>query len=382
MRYWNGTGWTAEEAAPAVATNDAAPEPNHRLHLVLTICTCGLWLPAWLAVTLLDPRGARVIRGFVSAHPMLTGIAVLASLIFVLADWKTFALLASFVAVATGLMMSAMLAVRSARRRRQEKAEIAARAEDQHEALLHGDDRWGVFGIKSSAEPFLEPPPTSWRPGRQSLVAGGFVLVGALVFAVTAMVNPRPADRTPRPVSAPTVRVPPPASRPAPPAVLPKPTLNIPFPFLPAPRLAPTSPPALPPAPPVRMGQPAVDGNLTFVVTSVDRSNTVTNSSLPFIQTTAKGTFLTAHLTITNNGKQPEMLLATDQKLRLNAAVYDVDPAAALWTLTLETIVSPGATATGALWFDIPTDTPPGGTLELHESSSSRGATVELLPPK
>ncbi|BBX44378.1 hypothetical protein GCM10009641_83680 [Mycobacterium cookii] len=132
----------------------------------------------------------------------------------------------------------------------------------------------------------------------------------------------------------------------------------------------------------MRLGQQAVDGNVTFVVTSVDRSKTVTNPSFPFMQTTAKGTFVTARLTITNNGKRPEIFIASDQKLRIDSGVYEVDPAAALWTMTFETVVSPGVTTMAALSFDVPTDTPPGGILELHGSSNSPGASVELLPPK
>jgi hypothetical protein len=308
----------------------------------------------------------------VSAHPVLTGIAVLAGAVFILADWKAFVLLASLVAVVTGLVMLAILAVRSRRRRRQEKAEIAARADDQHEALLRGEDQWGVFGVKPPAGPLLQPPPGSRTSRRESLIAGVAVVAGVLVFAITATVNPRSADRAPHPVSAPKVTVTPPASRPTPHAMAP----------IPAPLPAPTSPPTQPAVPPVRLGQQAVDGNVTFVVRSVDRSKTVANPSFPFMQTTAKGTFFTAQLTITNNAKQPEVFIASYQKLRIDSGVYEVDPAAALWTLTLETVVSPGATATASLSFDVPTDTPPGGILELHRSSNSPGAKVELLPPQ
>ncbi len=130
------------------------------------------------------------------------------------------------------------------------------------------------------------------------------------------------------------------------------------------------------------MGEQAIDGDLTFVVTSVDRSKTLAISSVPFIKTTAKGTFLTAHLTITNSGKQSELFVASGQKLRIDGSVYNADPVAMLWTLMFETSISPGATVKAELSFDVPTDTAPGGVLELHESSTSRGATVELLPPQ
>ena len=112
------------------------------------------------------------------------------------------------------------------------------------------------------------------------------------------------------------------------------------------------------------------------------RSKTVANPSFPFMQTTAKGTFLTAQLTITNNGNQLEEFIASYQRLRINGAVYVPDPSAALWTMTLETFVGPGTTVTATLSFDVPTDTAPGGVLELHRSSNSLGANVELLPPQ
>jgi Domain of unknown function (DUF4352) len=156
---------------------------------------------------------------------------------------------------------------------------------------------------------------------------------------------------------------------------------RIPSPVVPAPLPAPPSPPTQPSAP-VRLGQHAVDGNVTFVVTSVDRSKTIANPSLPFMQTTAKGIFLTAQLTVTNNGNQLQEFIASYQKLKINDAVYGADPAAAVWTLTFETFVGPGMTATAAVSFDVPADTPPGGILELHRSSNSPGAKVELLPPQ
>ena len=318
-----------------------------------------------------------------SAHPGVTKFVVLAGVVLILVDWKAFLLLASIVAVVIGLVVLSLLAIDTWQRRRQEKAEIAARADDQHEALLHGDDQWGVFGIRPAAEPFVDRPPRSGKLVRGSFVAGVAVVAGLLVFAVMATVNARSADRAPgaRPVSAPTVTVTAPASRPIPHPMNPTASQHIPSPVVPAPLPAPPSPSTQPSAP-VRLGQRAVDGNVTFVVTSVDRSKTIANPSLPFMQTTAKGIFLTAQLTVTNNGNQLQEFIASYQKLKINDAVYGADPAAAVWTLTFETFVGPGMTATAAVSFDVPADTPPGGTLELHGSSHSPGVNVELLPPQ
>ncbi|MFC4127217.1 hypothetical protein [Nocardia rhizosphaerae] len=33
--------------------------PNHGLHLVLTILTCGMWAPVWIAVWIIDAIGCR-----------------------------------------------------------------------------------------------------------------------------------------------------------------------------------------------------------------------------------------------------------------------------------------------------------------------------------
>lgn len=312
-----------------------------------------------------------------SAHPVLTGFAVLAALVLIVANWKAFLLLASLAAVVSGLAILGMLAIDSWQRRRQEKAAIAARADDQNEAVLRGDHEWGVFGLRPATEPAVESPPGSGNWGRPSLAVGVTVAAGLLAFAVIATEHARSADQAPRPhrVSAPTATVPP---RPIPYPMNPTAPQHVPSAVVPAPLPAPPSPR---PSAPVRIGQRAVDGNITFVVTSVARSKTVTNPSLPFMQTTARGTFLTAELTITNNGNQLQEFIASYQRLKINDAVYVPDPAAAVWTLTFETMVGPGTTVTATLSFDVPTDTPPGGILELHRSSNSPGAAVELLPP-
>jgi hypothetical protein len=324
----------------------------------------------------LGPR----FRVFLSAHPVLTGIAAVIGVVWILVDWRTFCLLASLVIVLAGSVRLSMLAVDSWRRRRQEKAEIAARADDQDEALLRGDDEWGMFGIRSEDQPAAEPTKRSQQAGRSAFVAGAAVVAGLLVFTMTATVNARSGDRPPRPVSAPTHTATAPASRPLPHSINPTSPRAIPSQGVPA--QLPPSPPPIKPSGPVRMGQPAVDGNVTFIVKSVDRSKTVTNTSLPFLQTTAKGIFLTVQLTVTSNGSQPEEFIASYQRLQIGGAVYIPDPTNAVWTLTFETFVSPGTTAVATLSFDVPTDSPAGGILQLHASAHSRGAAVELLPPQ
>jgi hypothetical protein len=43
--------------APVVAVSSG---PNHALHLILTLLTCGMWLPIWVIVALFSPSGVRV----------------------------------------------------------------------------------------------------------------------------------------------------------------------------------------------------------------------------------------------------------------------------------------------------------------------------------
>lgn len=45
-RYWNGQQWAPQPATVVVQG------PNHALHAILTVCSCGLWAPVWIIVTI------------------------------------------------------------------------------------------------------------------------------------------------------------------------------------------------------------------------------------------------------------------------------------------------------------------------------------------
>ncbi|MCV7031061.1 DUF2510 domain-containing protein [Mycobacterium sherrisii] len=63
MRYWDGVQWTehrqavAPIPAPTVIQNNVSVRGGGdsmvALHIVLTILTCGLWLPFWLLIELI-----------------------------------------------------------------------------------------------------------------------------------------------------------------------------------------------------------------------------------------------------------------------------------------------------------------------------------------
>ena len=77
MRYFNGVHWTDDRVPmqrrqqvnqspqqPIIIAQQIAPQPrvvvynnsgtNHGLHLVLTIFTCGLWLPVWIIIAIIE----------------------------------------------------------------------------------------------------------------------------------------------------------------------------------------------------------------------------------------------------------------------------------------------------------------------------------------
>ena len=61
LRYWDGMRWTEHRqavapAATATVFNNVSVQgggSDVALHLILTVLTCGLWLPVWLLIELI-----------------------------------------------------------------------------------------------------------------------------------------------------------------------------------------------------------------------------------------------------------------------------------------------------------------------------------------
>src|ERR1700753_1222016 len=113
LRFWNGREWTghlspAPPPPPAAFVNAIAPpapfvpptvapfvrstHANYAaLYIVLTLVSCGLFLPVWLLIVVIDHYSAptRSRRpGFVSAHPVLTMFGTVFFVLFAFAYWK------------------------------------------------------------------------------------------------------------------------------------------------------------------------------------------------------------------------------------------------------------------------------------------------------
>lgn len=55
-------GWRVEYRAPAMATMLRGQRPNHILHLILSLITCGLWLPVWGFLGIFKGQKRRLIE--------------------------------------------------------------------------------------------------------------------------------------------------------------------------------------------------------------------------------------------------------------------------------------------------------------------------------
>jgi hypothetical protein len=64
QRYWDGVRWTEHVVpqAPVAAGATVVQGPNHVLHALLTVFTCGFWAPIWLFVALSNKKQVRYVR--------------------------------------------------------------------------------------------------------------------------------------------------------------------------------------------------------------------------------------------------------------------------------------------------------------------------------
>jgi hypothetical protein len=164
QRYFDGRQWTLHAPPPpppptiVINNNVGAPMPvvvttgpNHGLHLVLTLLTCGMWLPIWLLIAIVGNRQVHVAGQPTRSSPANVG-AVIGGLFLLglaITYWPVFL---GLVALA-GLGYLGYRAYERAIDRRAEQAKIAGRADAQNRAFMSGDAS-GVYG----QYPPMQPP--------------------------------------------------------------------------------------------------------------------------------------------------------------------------------------------------------------------------------
>lgn len=118
----------------------------------------------------------------------------------------------------------------------------------------------------------------------------------------------------------------------------------------------------------VKLNQEARDGQLSFVVTSVDTSNV------------AQGTAVNVHLTVKNTGNRPATFWANNQRVWIGGRSIMPDAQATAKAGATSVKINPGDSATIVVSFDVPADNTTVETIELHDAALSAGVNVVPRP--
>jgi hypothetical protein len=127
------------------------------------------------------------------------------------------------------------------------------------------------------------------------------------------------------------------------------------------------------------LGQPAPDGDFSFVVSGVDCS--LTEIGNEYFGTQAQGQFCVVDVAVTNIGDTAGSFFGDNSKL-LNAEgqEFSADTEAAIYLENSDSLfeeINPGNTLNSKIVFDVPAGTTPTA-IELHDSAFSGGVTVAL----
>jgi hypothetical protein len=127
------------------------------------------------------------------------------------------------------------------------------------------------------------------------------------------------------------------------------------------------------------IGQPAADGDFSFVVSGVDCS--LTEIGNQYVGTKAQGQFCVVSVAVTNIGNKAQSFFGDNASL-FNAAgqEFSADTEAAIYledSSSLYEEINPGNTLNSKVVFDVPAGTTPS-SIELHDSAFSGGVTVSL----
>lgn len=175
QRYHDGGRWTEHFVPTPPPTPPPAAAPiapvmavavsqgggtNHGLHLVLTLLTCGLWLPIWLLVALVSGGSSSTVaavgpNGIITQarnnRRGLTVLAVVGALVLLgtAAEhpwlWGVFAFVGVLGAIAVWVIKNAAQREEELRREQFQRDMLINRAETEDKLYREGDDR-GTYG--------------------------------------------------------------------------------------------------------------------------------------------------------------------------------------------------------------------------------------------
>jgi hypothetical protein len=127
------------------------------------------------------------------------------------------------------------------------------------------------------------------------------------------------------------------------------------------------------------IGEPAADGDFSFVVSGVDCSLTEIGNS--YFGTKAQGQFCVVSVAVTNIGDRPGTFFGDNTTLfNAQGQEFASDTEAAIYleeSASLLEEINPGNTLNSKVVFDVPVGTTPAA-IELHDSAFSGGVTVSL----
>lgn len=127
------------------------------------------------------------------------------------------------------------------------------------------------------------------------------------------------------------------------------------------------------------IGQPAADGDFSFVVSGVDCS--LTEIGNQYFGTKAQGQFCVVSVAVTNIGDSAQSFFGDNTKLfNAEGQEFSADTEAAIYledSSSLFEEINPGNSLNSKVIFDVPVGTTPT-SIELHDSAFSGGVTVSL----
>lgn len=182
QRYHDGQRWTKHFTLAAPPAPAPAPAPsvavavsagrgtNHALHLILTLLSCGLWLPIWILLAIFDTSGPRaVVVGGAGAStgprfnrtPLVIGGVILGLVLLGQAAQHPLLFIPLFLLAGAGAVFfwkqKTAKDAKELQLREQYRRDVVANRADYEDELWHEGDPRGTHGR------YPPPPVEDWK---------------------------------------------------------------------------------------------------------------------------------------------------------------------------------------------------------------------------